>query len=86
MTPDKLAPLVGLSVGMFLAFGTLVIFCLFLSALVPFTLLTLKKQSQQQLEVLLRIEGHLAHPGSPGAPGVAAPPPTGTQPDPANVN
>lgn len=85
MTPDKLAPLFSLSVGLFLALGALAIFCLLLSALVPFTLISLKRQSQQQLEVLRRIEQRLGLAGTPGAAGMAAPPPV-VQPDPANVN
>jgi hypothetical protein len=89
MTPDKIAPLMGLSAGLLLAFGSLVVFCLLLSALVPLTLLALRKQSQQQLEVLRRIEQRLgvASP-PPGGSGTGMPPlPTsGAQPDPADVN
>jgi hypothetical protein len=86
MTPDKLAPLVGLSVGVFLAFGALAVFCLLLSALIPFTLIALRKQSQQQLDVLRRIEQRLAPPSPPGLPGITPSGAPGPQHDPANVN
>ena len=84
MTPDKFAPLFGLSAGLFLAFCALTIFCLLIWALVPFTLLALRKQSREQLEVLRRIEAHLGgHPPPAAAPAPSTP---SLQHDPANVN